>query len=148
MLCDAINARQNILVWGDFDVDGQTSTSLLVAALQKLNGVDRVHFHVPNRFSEGHGMLPDKLAEILADPTFQPQLILTCDTGIAEAAGVAYAKEQNLIVVVTDHHDLTPEFQRLRPGARCVMGHERRFGWQSQRAAGKRDCQPQVSAKR
>ncbi|MCX6044626.1 MAG: DHH family phosphoesterase [Chloroflexi bacterium] len=122
LLCEAISARHNILVWGDFDVDGQTSTSLLVAALQKLVGVDRVRFHVPNRFSEGHGMLPDKLAEILADPTFQPHLILTCDTGIAETAGVAYAKDRGITVVVTDHHDLTPEFQKLRPGLDQLWG--------------------------
>lgn len=122
LICEAINARQNIFVWGDFDVDGQTSTSLLVAALQKLAGIDRVRFHVPNRFSEGHGMLPDKLAEKLADPTFQPQLILTCDTGIAETAGVGYAKDRNITVVVTDHHDLTPEFQKLRPGLDPLWG--------------------------
>lgn len=122
IVCEAINQRQNIFVWGDFDVDGQTSTSLLVAALQKLAGFDRVRFHVPNRFSEGHGMLPDKLAEKLADPTFQPQLILTCDTGIAEAAGVGYAKDRNITVVVTDHHDLTPEFQKLRPGLDPLWG--------------------------
>ncbi|CAN5808690.1 single-stranded-DNA-specific exonuclease RecJ [soil metagenome] len=122
LICEAISVRQNILVWGDFDVDGQTSTSLLVAALQKLVGVERVRFHVPNRFSEGHGMLPDKLAEILADPTFQPQLILTCDTGIAEAAGVAYAKDRGITVIITDHHDLTPEFQKLRPGLDQLWG--------------------------
>lgn len=111
----AIHARHNILVWGDFDVDGQTSTSLLVAALQKLAGVERVRFHVPNRFSEGHGIQVAKLQEKLADPTFQPQLILSCDTGIAEAPAVTYAKAQGLTVVITDHHDLTPEFTTLTP---------------------------------
>ncbi len=122
LICQALDARQNILVWGDFDVDGQTSTSLLVAALQRLAGVDRIRFHVPNRFSEGHGMLRDKLAEKLADPTFRPDLILTCDTGIAEAAGVGYAKDEGITVVVTDHHDLTPEFQALRPGLDPLWG--------------------------
>ena len=67
-------------------------------------------------------MLPDKLAEKLADPTFQPHLILTCDTGIAEAAGIGYAKDRGITVVVTDHHDLTTEFQRLRPGIDSLWG--------------------------
>jgi single-stranded-DNA-specific exonuclease len=121
-LHQAIRQRQNILVWGDFDVDGQTSTSLLVAALQKLAGHERVRFHVPNRFSEGHGMLPNKLAEKLDDPSFTPQLVLTCDTGIAEAAGVGLAKDRGLTVVITDHHDLPAELQPLRPGIDPLWG--------------------------
>jgi single-stranded-DNA-specific exonuclease len=116
LLHQAIRDSQNILVWGDFDVDGQTSTSLLVAALQKLAGEERVCFHVPNRFSESHGIRLPKLQEKLADPEFRPQLILTCDTGIAEAEGIGHAKDQGLTVIVTDHHDLTAEFLALQPG--------------------------------
>lgn len=122
LLHAAIQAGQNLLIWGDFDVDGQTSTSLLVAALHKLAGVDRVRFHVPNRFTESHGILPAKLAAELADPTFRPHLLLTCDTGIAEAAAIGYAKDQGLTVVITDHHDLTPEFQQLQPGRDPIWG--------------------------
>ena len=53
LLYDAIKQGQNILVWGDFDVDGQTSTSLLVAALRRLTGPEHIRYHVPNRFSRG-----------------------------------------------------------------------------------------------
>ncbi|MEZ4729860.1 MAG: DHH family phosphoesterase, partial [Caldilineaceae bacterium] len=116
ILHDTIQAGKNIFVWGDFDVDGQTSTSLLVAALQKLAGVERVRFHVPNRFSEGHGIRPPKLQEKLADPTFPIDLLLTCDTGIADTEGVTLAKAHGLTVVITDHHDLTAEFAGLTPG--------------------------------
>ncbi|MCB0128630.1 MAG: hypothetical protein KDE58_40470, partial [Caldilineaceae bacterium] len=77
LLHDAINAGQNLFVWGDFDVDGQTSTSLLVAALRKLAGDDNVRFHVPNRFSEGHGIRVETLQEKLADPTFPIDLLIT-----------------------------------------------------------------------
>ncbi len=115
LLHAAIEAGQNIFVWGDFDVDGQTSTSLLVAALRKLAGDERVRFHVPNRFSEGHGIRVETLQEKLADPTFPIDLLLTCDTGIAEADGVTLAKQHGLTVIVTDHHDLTPEFEALDP---------------------------------
>ena len=116
ILHETIGAGKNIFVWGDFDVDGQTSTSLLVAALQKLAGVERVRFHVPNRFTEGHGIRPPKLQEKLADPTFPIDLLLTCDTGIADTEGVTLAKAHGLTVVITDHHDLTAEFDGLTPG--------------------------------
>ena len=116
-LFDAIRQGKNILVWGDFDVDGQTSTTLLVAALQELAAPQRIRFHVPNRFSEGHGIRPWKLQEFLRESTFSPQLLLTCDTGIAEAEGIGIAKDAGLTVVVTDHHDLTAEFADVEPGA-------------------------------
>lgn len=122
LLHDMIQAGKNIFVWGDFDVDGQTSTSLLVAALQKLAGVDRVRFHVPNRFTEGHGIRPPKLQEKLADPTFPIDLLLTCDTGIADTEGVTLAKSHGLTVIVTDHHDLTSEFDGLVPGKDQLWG--------------------------
>jgi len=122
ILHDTIQAGQNIFVWGDFDVDGQTSTSLLVAALQKLTGVERVRFHIPNRFSEGHGIRPAKLQEKLADPTFPIDLLLTCDTGIADSEGVTLAKAHGLTIIVTDHHDLTAEFDGLTPGHDPLWG--------------------------
>ena len=115
-LFDAIRQGKNILVWGDFDVDGQTSTTLLVAALQELAAPQRIRFHVPNRFSEGHGIRPWKLHEFLNEPTFQPHLLLTCDTGIADAEGIGIAKDAGLTVVVTDHHDLTAEFADAEAG--------------------------------
>lgn len=122
LLHAAIQEGKKLFVWGDFDVDGQTSTSLLVAALQKLAGVERVRFHVPNRFSEGHGIRVETLTETLADPTFRPDLLLTCDTGIADAPGVTLAKQQGLTVIVTDHHDLTAEFADLVPGRDQLWG--------------------------
>ncbi|RIK32886.1 MAG: hypothetical protein DCC55_36025 [Chloroflexi bacterium] len=122
LLHDAVRREAKILVWGDFDVDGQTSTSLLVAALQKLAGVERVRFHVPNRFSEGHGIRLPKLQEKLADPTFRPDLILTCDTGITDAEAVCYAKAEGLTVIITDHHDPPAEFGDLIPGKDPLWG--------------------------
>jgi single-stranded-DNA-specific exonuclease len=116
LLHDAIRSEEKILVWGDFDVDGQTSTSLLVAALRDLGRDEDVRFHVPNRFAESHGIRVEKLREYLSDSSFQPGLLVTCDTGIAEGAGVGLAKDHGLTVVITDHHDLTAEF------ADCELG--------------------------
>ena len=121
-LIDAIRQGKNFLVWGDFDVDGQTSTTLLVAALQELAGPQRVRFHVPNRFSEGHGIKPYALKELLDDASFEPQMLLTCDTGIGDGEGIGIAKDAGLTVVVTDHHDLPAEFADVEPGAKPPCG--------------------------
>jgi single-stranded-DNA-specific exonuclease len=109
----AIQHQQNFLIWGDFDVDGQTSTSLLVTALYRLVGEERVRFHVPNRFSESHGIRPHKLLEKLEQADIPLHVLLTCDTGIAEVEAVHLAKERGLTVVITDHHDLPPELSEL-----------------------------------
>jgi single-stranded-DNA-specific exonuclease len=120
LLHDAMARQQNFLVWGDFDVDGQTSTALLVTALRALAGDARVHFHVPNRFEESHGIRVPKLKEKLAE--FPADVLVTCDTGIAEAAGVGYARDCGLTVVITDHHDLSAEFHGLTPGVDRLWG--------------------------
>ena len=109
-------------MWGDFDVDGQTSTALLVTALQQLAGRERVRFHVPNRFEEGHGIRVEKLAEKLASSDIPLHVLLSCDTGIAEGPAVGFAKDQGLTVVITDHHDLTAEFAGLQPGGASIWG--------------------------
>lgn len=121
-LHDAIAQGQRILVWGDFDVDGQTSTSLLVAALRELSEPERVLFHVPNRFTESHGIRPAKLQEFLRDPARKPDLILTCDTGISDGPGVGLAKDAGVTVVITDHHDLTAEFADYTLGEEPACG--------------------------
>ncbi len=120
LLHNAIARQQHILVWGDFDVDGQTSTALLVTALRTLAGDDAVRFHVPNRFEESHGIRLPKLQEKLAEAP--ADVLLTCDTGIAEAAAIGYARDQGITVIVTDHHDLSAELQGLKPGADALWG--------------------------
>lgn len=99
----AIYDREVICVWGDFDADGQTSTTLLVSTLQDL-GAD-VRFHIPVRDTESHGI---KLPYIKQEIEDGAQFILTCDTGIAEVEPIAYAQEIGVDVVVTDHHSLPP----------------------------------------
>jgi single-stranded-DNA-specific exonuclease len=121
----AIGTGARFLVWGDFDVDGQTSTALLVTALRSLAGDDAVAFHVPNRFEESHGIKVDKLRDVLqaAEAAGAPvQVLVSCDTGIAEGAAVGFAKDRGLTVVITDHHDLAAELHGLTVGVDPLWG--------------------------
>lgn len=120
----AIDRRERILVWGDFDVDGQTATALLVSALRE-QGVDVV-YHIPHRQREGHGILLAALAPLLATGV---DLLLTCDTGISAFVGIDYAKNKGVDVIVTDHHQLPPQlpdaFALVNP-QRLPVGHRSR----------------------
>ncbi len=102
-LFKGINNGERILVWGDFDVDGQTSTTLLVNALNKVHA--NVEYYIPNRERESHGVNLPKLKKILARQK-SPSIILTCDTGIAAVEAVSYAKTKNVDFIVSDHHEI------------------------------------------
>ena len=97
----AIRKGESICVWGDFDVDGQTSTTLLVQTLRAL-GAD-VRYYIPVRGRESHGVHIESLRPILDHGA---RLIVTCDTGITAHAAVDYIHERGAQVVITDHHDL------------------------------------------
>jgi single-stranded-DNA-specific exonuclease len=106
-LQSALSLDEKILVWGDFDVDGQTSTSLLVSALRDLSGNDlsgNIHHYIPNRARESHGMSTSSLSTQIE--IFRPSLILTCDTGIDAFAPIEHAQNQGIDVIITDHHQL------------------------------------------
>jgi single-stranded-DNA-specific exonuclease len=89
-----------ILVVGDFDADGATSTALMVRALRAW-GFASVDFLVPNRFEFGYGLTPEIVALAAGR---SPTLIVTVDNGISSTAGVAYARAQGIDVLITDHH--------------------------------------------
>lgn len=89
-----------ILVVGDFDADGATSTALVLRALRAW-GFPSVDFLVPNRFEFGYGLTPEIVA--LA-ATREPTLIVTVDNGISSVAGVAAARARGMDVLITDHH--------------------------------------------
>ncbi|MCG3171460.1 MAG: Single-stranded-DNA-specific exonuclease RecJ [Pseudomonadales bacterium] len=99
-LADALYAHERIVVVGDYDADGATSSALALRALRALGAAD-CDFLVPNRFEHGYGLSPE-LVEIAA--TLAPGLILTVDNGIAAHEGVAAAARLGIDVVVTDHH--------------------------------------------
>jgi single-stranded-DNA-specific exonuclease len=97
----AILNHEKILIWGDFDVDGQTSTTLLVQTLRAL-GADPL-YRIPIRADESHGINLDKLEPYLDQGL---QLILTCDTGIGEHEALNEAEARGIDVIITDHHVL------------------------------------------
>jgi len=108
----AIHSREPICVWGDFDVDGQTSTTLLVQCLNSL-GAD-VTYHIPVRANESHGV---NLPELKKAIDRGARLILTCDTGITAHEAAEYARNRKVDLIITDHHD----FPENLPEAAAVI---------------------------
>jgi single-stranded-DNA-specific exonuclease len=91
---------QRIIVVGDFDVDGATSTALMLRCLRAFGFAD-VDYLVPNRFEFGYGLSPE-IVHVAVERA--PQLIITVDNGISSIKGVTAAKEAGIAVLVTDHH--------------------------------------------
>ena len=108
----AIRQKEPICVWGDFDVDGQTATTLLVSTLKHLGAA--VTYHIPVRKTESHGLNLPVLKRLIAEGV---HLVLTCDTGVTEHQAIAYAQAHGVDVVITDHHDLPSTL----PEARAIV---------------------------
>jgi single-stranded-DNA-specific exonuclease len=102
-LADAVQQYEPICVWGDFDVDGQTATTVLVSTLRALGA--EVSFHIPVRERESHGVNLPVLREIIERGA---KVVLTCDTGITAHEAVDYARQKGVEFIITDHHDLPP----------------------------------------
>lgn len=100
LLADALERNRRILVVGDFDADGATSTALALLALRDM-GAQQVDFLVPNRFEYGYGLTPEIVAVARQS---SPELIVTVDNGISSIDGVAAANALGIEVLVTDHH--------------------------------------------
>ena len=102
--CDLLHAalmnNTNIVIVGDFDADGATSTALMMVALSSMGSLNHT-FLVPNRFEYGYGLTPE-IVDIAAAQG--AQMLVTVDNGISCVAGVNRAKELGLQVIVTDHH--------------------------------------------
>ena len=100
LIADAVVNNQSIVIVGDFDADGATSSALMVRALRSM-GANKVNYLVPNRFEYGYGLTPEI---VLLAKKMSPDLIVTVDNGISSIDGVAVARQENIKVVVTDHH--------------------------------------------
>lgn len=96
----ALRAQQRILIIGDFDADGATSTAVAITALRAM-GAKFVEYLVPNRFEFGYGLTP---AIVDVASKWQPHLIITVDNGIASFEGVERANQLGIDVLITDHH--------------------------------------------
>lgn len=113
---EAIHKGEHIGVWGDFDADGQTATSLFVQVLTWLGA--KVTYHIPVRGKESHGIGINALKEFISTGV---QVILTCDTGITANQAVDHCREAGIDVVITDHHTLPNEL----PKAAAVINPQR-----------------------
>jgi single-stranded-DNA-specific exonuclease len=100
-IAKAIIDKRKICIYGDYDVDGVTGTSILIRLLTKL-GAD-VQYHTPLRLSEGYGLNSDKLRELVRS---QVSLVVSVDCGIASLAEAELAKELGLELIITDHHEM------------------------------------------
>lgn len=100
LLVESFQRQDRIMVVGDFDADGATSTALAILALRRF-GFKQVDYVIPDRFSQGYGLSPE-VAEMVLDKG--ADLVLTVDNGISSIEGIARLKEQGVNVVVTDHH--------------------------------------------
>ena len=117
IIADAILAHDKIAIYGDYDVDGITSTAIFVKFLRAL-GCD-VIWHLPTREGEGYGLNSNAIDDIVASGA---KLMITVDCGISGVAETAYAKERGLRVVITDHH--SPD--DVLPSADAVVNPKRR----------------------
>lgn len=118
----AIAQRELIRIWGDFDVDGQTSTSLLLLGLRELGAL--VDYTIPNRATQNHGLNADGLRQAIADGV---RVLLTCDCAVTDFDEVALARELGLDVIISDHHDLANDDlgnPRL-PAANAILNPKR-----------------------
>ncbi|MGY5394269.1 single-stranded-DNA-specific exonuclease RecJ [Acinetobacter sp. NigerLNRRAM0016] len=113
LLDQAIDQQEKIVIVGDYDADGATSTALMILALREMGA--EVNYLVPDRFKYGYGLTP-AIAD-LAFAKFQSQVLVTVDNGISSHAGVAHAQALGMQVVITDHHLTTKE----TPAAEAVV---------------------------
>lgn len=116
-ILQAINNKEKILIYGDYDVDGITSTTVLKKYLQERGGI--VNTYIPNRLNEGYGLNKEAIKKIKEMGT---DLIITVDCGISGIEEVKYAKELGIEVIVTDHH----EVGEVLPDALAVIDAKRK----------------------
>ncbi len=109
----AIASNEQITIYGDYDVDGVTATSLMLTALQRLSA--KVGYYIPNRATEGYG-LNLKAVSILASKQ-KTKLLISCDCGVSNFAEINFAKSLGVDTIVLDHHAL-PE---LLPPAKAIV---------------------------
>jgi len=102
LLADAVVQKQRVMVLGDFDADGATSTAVAMLGLSML-GVQSIDFRVPSRFSDGYGLTPGIIYRLQEEGDL-PDLLVTVDNGISAMEGVRVARELGIKVLVTDHH--------------------------------------------
>ena len=114
LIAQAIQNDKKIAVYGDYDVDGVMSTSILYQTILRCGG--KVVFYVPHRQKEGYGLNLKAVEDLSAE---QVEVLFTCDNGIAALQEIALAKEKGMTVVVLDHHE--PGFTGIGEERRDIL---------------------------
>ena len=104
LLLKAADEGKRIVIYGDYDVDGITSTALLMKVIGCLT--DNVTYYIPSRLDEGYGLHTESIDRIIADGG---EFLLTVDCGSSSQAETAYAREHGLETLVTDHHNMSDQ---------------------------------------
>ncbi|MCD3283112.1 single-stranded-DNA-specific exonuclease RecJ, partial [Clostridium botulinum C/D] len=125
IILDAIDEGKKIVVYGDYDADGVTSTAILYKGLLELDA--NVEYYIPDRETEGYGMCSNRIKILKEQGT---DIILTCDNGISAVEEVKLAKELGMQVVITDHHELPfkeeqGEREYIIPNADAIINPKR-----------------------
>lgn len=107
-LSNAINNKEKIVIYGDFDADGVTSTSLLYRTFSHL-GAD-VNYFIPDREKEGHGLDTKALVKLMT--TVKPKILITVDCGISDTEAVNFLNSFKIDVIITDHHEAPEELPK------------------------------------
>ena len=127
-IADAMERSETICIYGDYDVDGVTSTSLLVEFFRKAGYP--VRFYLPSRIDEGYGFHQSNVEQMSAEGV---NLVITVDTGISGHEACKKAKELGMTVIVTDHHEILGEL----PDASAVINpHQPGCGFHTEQLAG------------
>lgn len=110
----AVRSGERIAVYGDYDVDGTTSTAMMTLFLRSLGA--NVAYHIPDRFTEGYGLTTSGLDRLIAtEPS--PSLLITIDCGVTAVDAVQYARDRGLEVIICDHHEPGPAL----PNANAIL---------------------------
>lgn len=116
-LAKAIDEKQKILVYGDFDADGITSTSVLLKTLRHLGA--EVDYYIPDRETESHGMNTKTLVKLMTSK--KPKVMITVDCGVSNVEEVKFLKSFGVDIIITDHHEapeeLPPAYAIINPKA-------------------------------
>ncbi len=104
ILHDAIKSGKKITIYGDYDADGMTSTSILLRCFALFDG--NANYYVPNRLNEGYGLNDEAIEQLAKDGT---QVIVTVDNGIASVAQALTARRLGIELIITDHHEMADE---------------------------------------
>lgn len=121
---DHLSMGKELTIVGDYDVDGLTSTAILLKGLSFLYPGSPVHFRIPERISDGYGFSIGIARELVEKNV---QMVLTCDNGIREYETGQYLKEQGIPLIITDHHDIRtgPDGKQDIPAAEAVINPHR-----------------------